>query len=63
MDISNTDMRNLLRAISVLRPHPEQSISKRNAIRFLKLFAKKTASEAHQTNIKTTFKNNRQWQK
>ena len=41
MDISNTDMRNLLKAISVLHPHPEQSIHEWNAIRKLKIFAKK----------------------
>lgn len=41
MDISNTDMRSLLRAIGVLRPHPEQSIHEWNAIRKLKIFAKK----------------------
>lgn len=41
MDISNTDMRNLLKAISVLRPHPDQSIHEWNAIRKLKIFAKK----------------------
>lgn len=41
MDISNTDMRSLLRAIGVLRPHPELSIHEWNAIRKLKIFAKK----------------------
>ena len=41
MDISNTDMQNLLKAISVLHPHPEQSIHEWNAIRKLKIFAKK----------------------
>lgn len=41
MDISNADMRNVLKAISVLHPHPEQSIREWNAIRKLKLFAKK----------------------
>lgn len=45
MDISNADLRNVLKAISVLHPHPEQSIREWNAIRKLKLFAKKTTSK------------------
>lgn len=62
MDISNTDMRNLLKAISMLRPCPEQSIREWNAIRFLKLFAKKQNRRQSKQASKKLSKSNRQWQ-
>lgn len=65
MDISDTDMRILLRAISVLRPSPEQSIHELNAIRKLKLFYKKQLRRKNgkQDKIcKPLINYNRKWQ-
>ncbi len=62
MYISNTDMRSLLRAISVLHPYPEQSIREWDAIRRLKLFARKQHRRHSKQASKQPSKNNRQWQ-
>lgn len=41
MNVSNSDMRRVIRAIDMLRPLPEQSTREWDAIRRLKIFAKK----------------------
>lgn len=45
MNVSNSDMRRVIRAIDMLRPLPEQSTRERDAIRRLKIFAKKTTTK------------------
>lgn len=40
MNVSNSDMRRVIRAIDMLRPLPEQSTREWDAIRRLKIFAK-----------------------